>query len=372
MKNYRYVAALAAVCLAAPPAFAEITLDGTLGFSEPLEGPDYAIEARLGQQMGKNLFHSFQIFNLDMGETASFSGPDGIANIISRVTGGEASHIDGTLRATIPGADLYFLNPAGVMFGPNARLDIRGSFHVSSADYLRLGDTGQFNAAYPEQSTLSMASPAAFGFLTESPAGISKDHGFLEVPEGKTLGFIGGDLKFEEGLAMLENTPDTLEKSPTFIRARGGRINLVSVASPGEVTADPETMAAKNNFEKFGVITLSDTTTASENLKLNSEIGNVDASGSGGGRVYIHGGQITLNNTYVFADTLGGEDGQGISVNAADELTLSNGSLITAQVFSENSSKKATGDAGNILIKAKDIRLRDGAQINSSVWPEAF
>ncbi|MBE9563141.1 MAG: filamentous hemagglutinin N-terminal domain-containing protein, partial [Proteobacteria bacterium] len=108
---------------------AEIITDGTLGQNINLSGPDFQVTSDLGQQHGGNLFHSFQDFNLNNLESATFSGPNSVHNILSRVTGGNPSNIDGLIRSTIPNADFYFLNPYGVMFGPNARLDVQGSFH---------------------------------------------------------------------------------------------------------------------------------------------------------------------------------------------------------------------------------------------------
>ncbi|NJL58736.1 MAG: filamentous hemagglutinin N-terminal domain-containing protein [Desulfobacteraceae bacterium] len=171
---------------------AGIKLDGTIGNAgkPDLPGPDYAIKPEYGKQAGSNLFHSFQQFNIHKGESATFSVPDSVRNIISRVTGGSASWIDGKLALTIPNADMYFLNPFGVMFGSNASLDLGGSFHVSTADYLKLGNDGVFHALHPENSILSVAPPSAFGFLSDKPAKISFDGSFLQVPEGKTLSVI--------------------------------------------------------------------------------------------------------------------------------------------------------------------------------------
>jgi filamentous hemagglutinin family protein len=123
---------------------AQMTLDGSLGPQQTLTGPNYRIGAELGQTRGSNLFHSFGQFNVPTGGSATFTGPSTISNILSRVTGGQRSEIHGTLRSEIPGANLYLLNPSGVLFGSNARLDVSGSFHVSTADFLRFSDGATF------------------------------------------------------------------------------------------------------------------------------------------------------------------------------------------------------------------------------------
>ena len=94
--------------------------------------------------MGANLFHSFGDFNVHTGESATFTGPATTQNVIGRVTGGHASDIDGTIRSEMPKANLYLLNPAGVMFGPDASLDLKGSFAVTTADYLKHADGTRF------------------------------------------------------------------------------------------------------------------------------------------------------------------------------------------------------------------------------------
>ncbi|MCB1920723.1 MAG: filamentous hemagglutinin N-terminal domain-containing protein, partial [Candidatus Competibacteraceae bacterium] len=114
-----------------PIASAEVTMDGILGPAGPLAGPHYAIPAELGQQHGSNLFHSFNQFSILSGESATFSGPDSVQNLIGRVTGGTSSTIDGTIRSTIPGASLYLINPVGVLLGEQAQVDVGGSFYVS-------------------------------------------------------------------------------------------------------------------------------------------------------------------------------------------------------------------------------------------------
>ena len=156
-------AALAVLFSASVPA--AITLDGTLGTSGTLTGPNYAIPESVGQTRGNNLFHSFGQFSLTSSESATFTGSANISNVIARVTGGSVSSIDGTISFTISGANLYLINPSGIVFGQNARLDISGSFHASTADYLTFTDGGRFDARTPANSVLTSAAPQAFGFL---------------------------------------------------------------------------------------------------------------------------------------------------------------------------------------------------------------
>lgn len=155
--------------------------DGTLGTAMTRHGNVYDLTGGTRPGNGPNLFHSFDRFSVGTNDTARFSGPTGIENILSRVTGGQQSIIDGRLQSTIPGANLYLLNPRGVLFGPNASLDLRGSFHVSTADFLRFADGAQFSAQVGEKSTLTVAPPAAFGFLGNTPAAISIQRSVLTV-----------------------------------------------------------------------------------------------------------------------------------------------------------------------------------------------
>ena len=148
----------------AVPVQAQIVTDSSVGPKVSLQGGEIKIGADLGTRRGDNLFHSFEKFGIATGQTATFTGPGTIRNVISRVTGGEISNIDGTLRSTVGQADLYFLNPAGVMFGPNAKLDVPGSFHVSTAHELRFANGTRFSALDKTGSSLTVAPPEAFGF----------------------------------------------------------------------------------------------------------------------------------------------------------------------------------------------------------------
>ncbi len=137
---------LALAALVAAPAFAQgrVVRDATLGSGRNAavgSGLDtnggfanYLITPDLGETHDANLFHSFAFFDVGANETATFTGPASIDHVIARVTGGSASQIDGMLRSVVPSADLYLINPSGVMFGAGAQLDVDGSFHATTAD----------------------------------------------------------------------------------------------------------------------------------------------------------------------------------------------------------------------------------------------
>ena len=103
---------------------ANVTTDGSVGTAQSLTGPHYAIPETLGKITGNNLFHSFEKFSINTQESATFTGSDSIKNVISRVTGGEKSTIDGTLRSNVGKADFYFINPSGVVFGEIGRAHV--------------------------------------------------------------------------------------------------------------------------------------------------------------------------------------------------------------------------------------------------------
>src|SRR5262245_43185342 len=183
-----------------------ITADGTLGTRVTPAGSVFNIDG--GTIRGANQFHSFGQFSVGTGDTANFSVANTIQNIISRVTGGVRSQIDGTLRSTISGtstisgANLFLLNPAGILFGQTARLNVGGSFHATTADYIKLGTDGVVYADPAKASALTSAPPSAFGFLTSNPAAIDVQTGvftspttftnLLQVPMGRTLSLVGG------------------------------------------------------------------------------------------------------------------------------------------------------------------------------------
>ncbi|MBE9562076.1 MAG: filamentous hemagglutinin N-terminal domain-containing protein, partial [Proteobacteria bacterium] len=321
--------------------------------------PDFQITSDSGQQHGGNLFHSFQDFNLNSLESATFSGPNNVQNIISRVTGGNPTNIDGLIRSTIPNADMYFLNPYGIMFGPNAQLDVQGSFHASTADYLKLGENGQFDASYPNDSLLTVAPIESFGFLTDSPATITTQDSNLSVPDYKTLSLIGGDLYLNSNTppVMLNEDGSVIIPSTSVLSASSGRINLVSVASKGKIIIrSPE---LNLGYTKGGQI------------RIDKYL--VDTSGQGDGNIFIRSKNLIVtdnsqiqskkqilseNNQQIFSSN----NNQKVSIDIEVEtLSFNNQSYISGDSFTSENS-------GDIVIKAKDISFQNGSWISNRVF----
>ncbi|MFZ4858966.1 MAG: filamentous hemagglutinin N-terminal domain-containing protein [Desulfuromonadaceae bacterium] len=361
MKNLCSACTIAVVSqLCSAMVFAGVVTDGTLGQAGALAGPNYAITSNLGKQYGANLFHSFSTFNLSKGEIAQFSGAASIQNIISRVTGGSASSIDGTISSSILGANVYLVNPSGIMFGPSASLDISGSFHASTADYIKLGSDGKFDARTPAQSVLTSSPPSAFGFVTSQPApitvqGSGSDFAYntfgllgLYVPEGKTISLIGGDIDVASGLL------DDKIVEPWLI-ASGGRVNMASVASSGEVNIE------NNNLTMNGFTTLGNIT-----LNGNGHI-SLEPSSGAAGNLYIRGNNFYMDRFAIGAYSTDSFDGGAMDVRLNGDMKLSGSSIKAtgdqlyraSNVYITNASTIGANGIKTITIEAKNVELSD-------------
>jgi len=238
---------------------------------------------------GPNLFHSFGTFTVGGGDLANFLNDTGLptSNILGRVTGGTLSNIDGTIQTTGFGnANLFLMNPSGIILGPGASLNVGGSVSFTTAQYIRLLD-GLFNSANfyanPANDGLAnsiltidasafeflSASPAGYGFLTPDPnVAITVRGSNLAVPSGQSISLVGGKVVIEGGAQL---------------SAPNGTIGLASAISPGEF--DTTSLSSLPNADGTSF-----TSSGSVSLAPGSSI-NV----SGPRTVFIQGGQLVLS-----------------------------------------------------------------------------
>ncbi|MEO0704455.1 MAG: CHAT domain-containing protein [Cyanobacteria bacterium J06649_5] len=168
-------------------------------------GSQFTIEQGRLSGDAANLFHSFETFSLQAGERANFVSSPTVQNILTRVTGQSPSVINGQLQISANGAqpNLFFMNPAGVLFGPSATLNLPGNLTVTTADGIafentveenRLNSNGLswFNAVGENAYAAMTGAPSGdFAFLSDRPGSLLNE-GSLTLREGKSLVLIGG------------------------------------------------------------------------------------------------------------------------------------------------------------------------------------
>ncbi|MBP0000799.1 MAG: S-layer family protein [Cyanobacteria bacterium SID2] len=354
---------LLTLCVLAVPAGvgvaqAQIVPDATLGEERSIVSPtNTGVQIDGGALRGENLFHSFEEFSVPTNSEAFFNNHSAVQNIFSRVTGGSISNIDGLLRANGT-ANLFLLNPNGIIFGANARLDLGGSFFATTADSFWFANGLAFNAANPENSPalLSVNVPLGVQFgrnpgnilvrgagidfsesdeqqssatsidraiqfqtdLLESPTG-------LRVEMGETLALVGGTLELEGGLL----------KTPS------GRIELGSVGTNARVAIESLNRGWQLDYTEV---------TNRRNIDFDRAAIAI-ASGEGRGAIRIRGGNVTLSgNASIVANPLNRGNGMGIDLNV-EQLNVREGSRITVSTW-------GMGDGGNLNVTAvRDIEL---------------
>lgn len=139
-----------------------------------------------------NLFHSFERFNLGENQIVNFISNPNIKNILTRVTGGDASVINGLIQVTGGNSNLFIMNPAGMIFGANARLDIPASFVVTTGSGIGF-DSGWFNTIGENNYDILTGNPSAFSFPMTNP-GVILNEGELTVEPGESVTLLGGTI----------------------------------------------------------------------------------------------------------------------------------------------------------------------------------
>jgi filamentous hemagglutinin family protein len=322
---------------------------------------------RPGGTSGTNLFHSFGDFSVPTNNIANFLNAGSIdlngnvlapnlptSNILGRVTGGDPSTIFGMIQTNGPNgfgtANLFLMNPAGFLFGPNATVNVGGMMTFTTADYLRFqgADTLFNKVSTPESlSLLSTVPVAAFGFIGSNPATIAIQGSTLKVAQGQTLSFVGGNTGFnyidpDTGNTAPASVPGGVTMTGGKLLALGGQINLASVASPGEVSA-VNFMPAPGMT--MGQISLSQGAT-------------LDVSGNAAGTVKIRGGEFVIAESTISADTTDADGAStAVEINVIGNLSIANdlGPAITART-------SGSGNAGEVRITSASLTATSNAQ----------
>ena len=336
-------------CLIPLTTKAQISPDGTTSSTVNQDGNNFTIEQ--GDRVGDNLFHSFNEFSVPTLGSAAFNNATNIANIFSRVTGSNISSIDGLISAN-GAANLFLINPNGIIFGENASLNLGGSFFASTADSLLFEGNTEFSATNPQAPPLLEVSiPIGLSFR-DNPGEIvnrsfvqnnAGDFVGLEVASGENLTLVGGNINFEEGEAT----------------ARGGNIELGGLSEAGTVgISEDDSLSFPEDVAKAD-ITL-------------GNAADVDVRSTGGGSIIINARDLNLTvgefgssliRAGITSDSTFTEAQAGnIIIDVAENITL-NDSRITNQVDSGG-----VGNSGNIIITTGSLEVINGGDVDASTF----
>ena len=334
---------------------AQLIPDETLGAESSTVNAIDELNDRIdnGAIRGPNLFHSFSEFNVNEGRGVFFHSPTDIQNILTRVTGSNISNISGKL-GVLGEANLFLINPNGIIFGENASLDISGSFVSTTANALQFGEQGFFSASNPEAPPLLTVQPSAFFFnqINTSPiennsiaaAGIDpagNETSGLRVPDGSSLLMIGGDVVLNGG----------------NLQARGGRIELGGLQGEGVIDLDIQSKEFNLNFPVNATLS---------NIFLNQGA-EVNVRGEDRGSLAINAQNFNLTEGSILRagidSGLGSINSQAgnIDINVIDKSKFTDGSLISHVV-----NREAIGNGGDINIKTGSLELANDSQITTS------
>lgn len=333
---------------------AQVIPDGTLNTDVSQSINNFTITN--GNNVGNNLFHSFKEFSIPSNGSVFFNNAANIQNIFSRVTGGSISNIDGLIKAN-GSANLFLLNPNGIIFGTNAQLNIGGSFIGTTAKSIKFADGIEFSAANPTATpllTMNVPVGLQFGgnpgtisvtgtgnnsrFNTILPiSGLNSTNG-LQVPSGKTLALVGGNLVL----------------NGSFLSAPGGRIELGSITQgSANINLTPEalTFSYPNNVSSFGNIQMHQLAVAS-------------VRGISPGSIQLQGKQIDLRDgSLLVVQNLGNLTAGDITVNATESLQVvgrSSDFLSSSGIINE---ALQSGAAGNIAVTTPKLTIDYGGVV---------
>lgn len=340
---------------------AQVVPDATIGSTVRSQESSFLIEG--GTTRGSNIFHSFQNFSVPTGKTAYFNNSANIQNIFSRVTGSLPSNINGVLKAN-HAANLFLINPNGVIFGNNARLNIGGSFLGTTASSIQFADGSQFSAINPQSFTLLPAQvPVGLNFESKSseirvsnvghqfPSGLSSPTSGENNPEGlkvlpgKTLALVGGDVFLDGGA----------------VYAPGGQIKIGSVKQ-GQITLDTtngQWLFSYDSKSTFGTVELSNRSF-------------LDTTGNGGASIGIIGRKILfIEDSVALMQNRGVISDKELKLRATDLIYIGNNISpdgLPTGLYTETTN---SGSSAQITLSSPSIHVQDGGVIDTFTFTSA-
>ena len=342
--NYLFKASLCAgLAFVAYPAYGQITPDGSL--PTEVESQGNVTEITGGQQAGGNLFHSFENFSVRTGSEAWFNNAVEIDNILSRVTGGNVSSIDGLIRANGT-ANLFLINPAGIVFGDNARLSIGGSFFGSTATSVTFEDGTVFNI---DNNAPSLTINAPIGLNLRNATGDINSTASLESDRDLTLS--GNNLELQGQLAAGQDLILTANNNLTI---------RDEIASPFVAEARQNLSLQGGDIDILALNNSASGLFADDNLALRSDRPiNGDAHYYSGGSFRVEkldgtlGNLISLNDPIILSQgdvSLASYEGASLHIQSGGSVTIDGDVVITGEDTTENSLQET-------------ITLSNGSQI---------
>lgn len=353
------------------PTSAQITPDRSLRNNSVAIPEGNTIKIEGGTTTGDSLFHSFQDFSVPTGTEAFFNNSLTIENIFSRVTGDNVSNIDGRIKAN-GNANLFLLNPNGILFGPNAQLAIGGSFIAATAQQINFNDGNFFSATQKNDAPLlTINVPIGLQSAT-SPGSVTVQGSTLQVNPGQSLTLVGGDVNLNGGQLLASDGQiaiASLGNSGGNNGGNSGEVPLNSALGLGQIS--PELTRGNLTLENRSLINVSGI-----NPGINIDVGNLTVTGGSRIQSTINqngkAGDIAINATGAIdisgftADGLfsgilsktetAGTGGNIIINNPAGNVTLANRGFIAAVTNSPN-------NGGQIQINVNNLAIASGGQI---------
>ncbi|NEQ44444.1 MAG: filamentous hemagglutinin N-terminal domain-containing protein [Leptolyngbya sp. SIOISBB] len=335
----------------------------------PQMGNEFTITGGVTSADGQSLFHAFEQLGLSQGQVATFLAQPEVQSILGSVVGGEASYIDGLLRVAGSSADLYLINPAGILFGPNAQLDLAGSFAATTANGI-LFDEAIFNVLSGDDFSQVSGAPTGFVFAIDE-AGAVVNAADLQVAAGQSITLIGGQVistgsvtapggeitiaAIPEANLVRISHPDMVLNLEVTTLPEGAITNgtsLTPLSLPDLLAGTPETLATGLSVNPDGTIALTNSDIPVVPVAGSAiASGNVDVSGVSGGDVAVVGDRVALLNTTVNASGIEGGGAVRIGGDLQGQPTLP-GSTLTyvdgESIIAANAGE--TGDGGQVIL----------------------